>query len=157
MAREIDVQPEAEAKKVDGANMTALLIPMPPAEIGKQACFQLKSLSSILHMLSRSDLCNSSKEVRRVHWKQGDVQRVYKSLGREKAFRSRQRASWVFKSFSLSPRVRRSKIFFSRMKLIDSLEPMGDPKRVSLCPDISRMEGNKVTNFGLKVVGTDEF
>ena len=47
MVREIDVQPKAEAKKADGANITTLLVPMPPAEIGKEACFQLKSLSLI--------------------------------------------------------------------------------------------------------------
>ena len=33
MVKEIDVQPEAEAKKADGANMTALLIPMPPRRL----------------------------------------------------------------------------------------------------------------------------
>jgi hypothetical protein len=101
----MEALPAAEAKKAEGASMTALLTPRPPEETGKEAWSQPESDRCMLHMDSNRDLWRSSNEERSWEPKHGAVRRTYRSLGREKAFLNKQRASWAWRALSLSPRI----------------------------------------------------
>ena len=100
MARDIKEQHAAEAY---GASKTALLIPIAPAVIGKEVCFQLVLERATLQMDSSRFLSSSSNSDSRDERKQGAVRRVYMSSGSKKAFLSRHKASCACNNFNLSP------------------------------------------------------
>ena len=73
-----------------------------------------------------------SKSSSKVDRKQGAVLRMYKILGKVKAFRSRVRASCACRSFNLSPKVCKECIFDPMAELTDISPPMGDPRSMAL-------------------------
>ena len=141
-ATDKEEQPAAETKKADGASKTALLIPIPPAVIGKETCFQLLLERVTLQMDSSRFLCSSSNSDNRDERKQGAVRRVYMSLGSEKAFLSRHKTLCACNNFNLSPMVARSEIFFLSTLLMDVSSPMGDPSKVASAGGVDWMDGN---------------
>ena len=79
----------AEAKKAEGASITALLILKPPAITGRLACDHWMSSKSTSSTRTASNLLNSEMSL------QGDVLRVYNNLDLLKQFRRRLWTSWA--------------------------------------------------------------
>ena len=56
MARDVEEQPAVEARKAEGANRAALLIPIPPKVMGREACIQLELVRVTLQIDLESSL-----------------------------------------------------------------------------------------------------
>ena len=83
----------AEAKKAQGASITVLLIPKPPALIVWLACDHWMLSRSTFNIYMSPSLRTASNLLNSGLSLQGDVLRVYKNLGMLKQFRRRLRSS----------------------------------------------------------------
>ena len=147
-------RPSSRDQKAEGTSWATLRIPRPPDHTGREAWAQARSFTkrSMLAVDPNSFLCSSSDNSNSGERKQGDVRKVYNILGKERTWRSRQRASWAYRCWSLPPNTSRASFFTMTALSTPSAEPMGEPRRVASRESTERRLGATDSMASLVVV-----